>query len=90
MFPDHVATVVSLVAVANPLGGTLGHTMMSTVFNNVVNLGSTDDLTSDLESFRDLPAGVLSDITHRVKVRMCLPFFLSPTLLHEGVTDAGR
>lgn len=76
MFPDQVATVVSLVAVANPLGGTLGHTMMSTVFNNVVGLGSTDDLMSDLNSFQDLPAGELSDIAHRVKVRIPLPIFL--------------
>ena len=76
MFPDQVATVVSLVAVANPLGGTLGHTMMSTVFNNVVDLGSTDDLMSDLNSFQDLPAGELSDIAHRVKVRMSLPISL--------------
>ncbi|EMR71915.1 putative mfs multidrug transporter protein [Eutypa lata UCREL1] len=33
-FPDHVATVVSLMAVAMPFGGTLALTIMSTVFNN--------------------------------------------------------
>ncbi|KAL2105453.1 hypothetical protein VUR80DRAFT_8363 [Thermomyces stellatus] len=88
MFPDHVATVVSLVAVANPLGGTLGHTMMSTVFNNVVNLGSTDDLTSDLESFRDLPAGVLSDITHRVKMGVVWAYVSLVPLMVIGIAAA--
>lgn len=33
-FPDHIATVVSLMAVAMPFGGTLALTIMSTVFNN--------------------------------------------------------
>lgn len=70
MFPDQVATVVSLVAVASPLGGTIGHTMMSTVFNNVVGLGSADGLMSDVGSFGDLPAGELADVTHSIKVRV--------------------
>lgn len=69
MFPDQVATVVSLVAVASPLGGTIGHTMMSTVFNNVVGLGSADDLMSDVGHFGDLPADELTEVIHRVKVR---------------------
>ena len=73
MFPDQVATVVSLVAVASPLGGTIGHTMMSTVFNNVVGLGSADDLMSVVGHFGDLPANELAEIVHRVKVRF--PFY---------------
>lgn len=93
MYPDQVATVVSLVAVANPLGGTLGHTIMSTVFNNVVDFGSTDDLLSDLDSFENLPAGELSDIAHRVKVSMPLPiplYILRITRLLVRPADSGR
>lgn len=70
MFPDQVATVVSLVAVASPLGGTIGHTMMSTVFNNVVGLGSADDLMSDVGHFGDLPADELAVVVHGIKVRV--------------------
>ncbi|KXJ96882.1 major facilitator superfamily domain-containing protein [Microdochium bolleyi] len=37
MFPDHIATVVSLMNVALPFGGTLALTIMSAVFNNIAN-----------------------------------------------------
>ncbi|KAK7752343.1 hypothetical protein SLS62_005679 [Diatrype stigma] len=43
-FPDHVATVVSLMAVASPFGGTLALTIMSAVFNNTS--GATNGVNS--------------------------------------------
>ena len=70
MFPEHIATVISIVAVLDPLGGTMGHTIMSTVFNNVVSLGPADDLLSDLDSFWNRPEEELADVVHRVKVRL--------------------
>lgn len=56
-FPDHVATVVSLMAVASPFGGTLAMTIMSAVFNNTS--GATNG--ADSVAFDDPVAAKVCD-----------------------------
>jgi hypothetical protein len=43
-FPNHIATVVSLMAVALPFGGTLALTIMTTVFNNTSGIKNSAEL----------------------------------------------
>jgi hypothetical protein len=42
-FPHRIAAVISLMEVSDPFGGTLGLTIMTTVFNNVADLGSEEN-----------------------------------------------
>jgi hypothetical protein len=53
-FPKHVASIISLIAVALPFGGTLGLTIMSTVFNNVSGIGK-DSGFREFDTLRNLP-----------------------------------
>ena len=67
-FPQHVATVVSLMAVALPLGGTLALTVMAAVFNNTSGIASSSPLRS-VKTLDQLPPADLADVVHRAKVR---------------------
>jgi hypothetical protein len=42
LFRNHRATIIALMALAVPLGGTIGLTIMSTVLNNVSGLSSAE------------------------------------------------
>ncbi|CAK7211588.1 hypothetical protein SEUCBS140593_001222 [Sporothrix eucalyptigena] len=66
-FPQHVATVVSLMAVALPLGGTLALTVMSAVFNNTSGIASSSPLRS-VKTLEQLPPEDLADVVLRAKV----------------------
>lgn len=66
-FPQHVATVVSLMAVALPLGGTLALTVMAAVFNNTSGIASSSPLRS-VQTLDQLPPEALADVVHRAKV----------------------
>jgi hypothetical protein len=68
MFPKHIATIVSLIAVANPLGGTIGHTLMSTVFNNVAGVDPSSDLKTDFGSVLKLPEEQRAAVIERIKM----------------------
>lgn len=72
-FPRHIATVLSLMAVALPFGGTFILTVMATVFNNVTGFGSDRDSIS----LDDVPQSLRLDVIHRAKVclihLLCLP-----------------
>ncbi|KAL1894514.1 hypothetical protein Sste5346_005749 [Sporothrix stenoceras] len=66
-FPQHVATVVSLMAVALPLGGTLALTVMAAVFNNTSGIASSSPLRS-VDTLDQLPPEALADVVHRAKM----------------------
>lgn len=66
LFRQHRATVIGLLAVAVPLGGTIGLTIMSTVFNNTSGLESNN---SDFSKLRDLPKEERESAVENVKVR---------------------
>ncbi|CAK7227656.1 hypothetical protein SBRCBS47491_006642 [Sporothrix bragantina] len=66
-FPQHVATVVSLMAVALPLGGTLALTVMSSVFNNTSGIASSSPLRN-AKTLNQLPPQDLSDVIYKAMV----------------------
>lgn len=57
-FPGHISTVVAFMGVAFPFGGTIGLTVMATVFNNLSNM-STEGSFDDFSALQDLPEDVL-------------------------------
>jgi hypothetical protein len=65
IFRQHRAAVVGLLSVAIPFGGTLGLTVMSTVFNNVSGFDSSQD---SFAPSQDLPLEVQEHIIHKAKV----------------------
>lgn len=73
IFKSHRASVIGLMAVAVPFGGTIGLTIMSTVFNNASGL---DTKHSDFSTLQDQPDGVREQAIYDAKVRR------SPALLH--------
>ena len=66
-FPNNIATIVSLMAVALPFGGTLALTVMSTVFNNTSGIGTTSPL-HDLDTLKQLPAAVMAEVVNNARV----------------------
>ena len=66
-FPEHIATVVSLMAVALPFGGTLALTIMATVFNNTSGIGP-DSPFRDFTTLSGLPEAIKSQIVDQAKV----------------------
>ncbi|KIH91481.1 tetracycline efflux protein [Sporothrix brasiliensis 5110] len=66
-FPQHVATVVSLMAVALPLGGTLAITVMAAVFNNTSGIASSSPLRT-VKTLNELPPDALANVVHRAKM----------------------
>jgi hypothetical protein len=66
-FPKDIAAVVSLIAVAVPFGGTLGLTIMATVFNNVSGIGSRSSIRS-FEVLSHLDPSQLEVIIDEAKV----------------------
>ncbi|CAK7209354.1 hypothetical protein SCUCBS95973_000410 [Sporothrix curviconia] len=66
-FPQHVATVISLMAVALPLGGTLALTVMSAVFNNTSGIASSSPFRS-AQTLDQLSPQDLADVVHRAQM----------------------
>lgn len=66
LFRQHRAAVIGLMALAVPFGGTIGLTIMSTVFNNTSGL---DSKTSDFSTLQDLPDGVREVAIDGAKVK---------------------
>lgn len=65
-FPGNIAAVISLTAVSLPFGGSLGLTIMSTVFNNVA--GESKDILPILRA-QNAPPEVLAPYVDMAKVR---------------------
>jgi hypothetical protein len=86
MFPNNIASIVSLMAVSLPLGGTVGHTVMSTVFNNLAAVGSAHDLFDSLGDIASLPPESLAAFAHKVKMAVVWAYVaLVPFMLIVGV-----
>ena len=66
-FPQHIATVVALMAVAIPFGGTLALTIMATVFNNTSGIGPSSPLR-DFQNIVTLPHDEQVYWIHQAKV----------------------
>ena len=64
-FRKHRAAVIGLLAVAIPLGGTIGLTIMSTVFNNTSGL----DYDDDFSHIRDQAPETMKESKRMAKVR---------------------
>ena len=65
IFKAHRAAVTGLMAVAVPFGGTIGLTVMSTVFNNTSGL---DSKHSDFSRLGELPEGARQQAVYDAKV----------------------
>ncbi|PWI73841.1 hypothetical protein PCL_09117 [Purpureocillium lilacinum] len=65
IFKAHRAAVIGLMAVAVPFGGTIGLTVMSTVFNNTSGL---DSKHSDFSRLGELPEGARQQAVYDAKV----------------------
>ncbi|KAK1639681.1 major facilitator superfamily transporter [Colletotrichum phormii] len=72
-FPKKIAAVISLMAVAYPFGGTLGLTIMTTVFNNASGI-SEDSPLRDFEALSRLPAATQQQVTHDAKMGVVWAF----------------
>ncbi|KAI6354597.1 hypothetical protein MCOR25_008541 [Pyricularia grisea] len=68
IFRNSIATVISLMAVTLPFGGTLGLTIMTTVFNNESGIGS-DSPMRNFDVLHSLPEAERSIITQQAKVK---------------------
>jgi hypothetical protein len=74
-FPNHIATVVSLMAVSLPFGGTLALTIMTTVFNNVLGIDSSSPL-HDVKTLHDpakVPASIAAVFIGQARVSPVVP-----------------
>ncbi|XP_044716474.1 major facilitator superfamily domain-containing protein [Hirsutella rhossiliensis] len=71
IFKAHRASVIGLIAIAVPLGGTIGLTIMSTIFNNVSELDAKD---GDFSRLRDQPAGVGEQAIYKAKMGVVWAF----------------
>lgn len=71
LYRDLRASVIGLLAVAIPFGGTLGLTVMSTVFNNTSGLDAND---GDFSKIQSQPAGVRDKAVHDAKMGVVWAF----------------
>ncbi|KAK2018742.1 major facilitator superfamily transporter [Colletotrichum eremochloae] len=72
-FPKKIAAVISLMAVAYPFGGTLGLTVMTTVFNNASGIDNDSPLR-DFGTLKSLPDAVQQRVTHEAKMGVVWAF----------------
>ncbi|KAK1961964.1 MFS general substrate transporter [Colletotrichum sublineola] len=68
-----VLAVISLMAVAYPFGGTLGLTVMTTVFNNASGIDNDSPLR-DFGTLKSLPDAVQQRVTHEAKMGVVWAF----------------
>ncbi|KAI6256937.1 hypothetical protein MCOR19_006635 [Pyricularia oryzae] len=73
VFRNSIATVVSLMAVTLPFGGTLGLTIMTTVFNNESGIGS-DSPVRNFDVLHSLPEAQRSIVTQQAKMGVVWAF----------------
>ncbi|KAI0884696.1 MFS general substrate transporter [Annulohypoxylon maeteangense] len=66
-FPDHIATVISIMGVATTFGGTLALTIMSTVFNNTSGLTSDSPISKNYDALKTLPEEIKLQIVDGVR-----------------------
>lgn len=71
-FRKNRAAVIGLMAVSVPLGGTIGLTIMSTVFNNTSGL----DADADMSHIRDQSPELQNESKHMAKVRLAFREFM--------------
>ncbi|KKA30116.1 hypothetical protein TD95_003068 [Thielaviopsis punctulata] len=67
MFRNNIPAVVSLQLLSSPLGGTLGVTIMSVIFNNVANINLNVSGSADISSTA-LQPGAEAAIIHKAKM----------------------
>ncbi|KAB5582509.1 major facilitator superfamily domain-containing protein [Coniochaeta sp. 2T2.1] len=72
-FPKNIATIISLMAVALPFGGTLALTIMATVFNNTSGIGP-DSPFRDFTTLSGVPEPMKSQIIHQAKMGVVWAF----------------
>ena len=78
IFRKDRAAVIGLLSLAFPLGGTIGLTIMSTVFNNTSNF----DSSGDFSAIRDLPSALQTEYKESVKMGLVWSFVaITPLLL---------
>lgn len=78
MFRKNRAAVIGLLTLAIPLGGTMGTTIMSTVFNNT---SSGMDTDTDFSAIRKLPAAEQSIAKHNAKMGLFWAFIAITPLM---------
>lgn len=78
IFRKHRASVIGLLSVAFPLGGTIGLTIMSTVFNNT----SRFDSDTNFSTIRELPPDLQAEYKRSAKMGIVWAFVaITPFLL---------
>jgi hypothetical protein len=79
-FPAHISTIIAFMGVATPFGGTLGITIMSTVFNNTSNI-ARDSPFRDFSVFSQLPEDILRQVRRSAQVCVLVYVCKSPALI---------
>ncbi|KAG7116474.1 Efflux pump FUS6 like protein [Verticillium longisporum] len=78
-FPQRKAAVISLAQVSGPLGGTLGLTVMTTVFNNVAGIESSG---SDFTALHDMDASQLAAMARDARKGIVMAYIsISPFMV---------
>ena len=67
IFGSHRAVIIALMSLAIPFGGTIGLTIMSTVFNNTSGLNSKK---SDFSKIQGMGHAAAAEAVHNAKVRV--------------------
>ncbi|CRK18503.1 hypothetical protein BN1723_011602 [Verticillium longisporum] len=78
-FPQRKAAVISLAQVSGPLGGTLGLTVMTTVFNNVAGIEASG---SDFAALHDMDASQLAAMARDARKGIVMAYIsISPFMV---------
>ncbi|KAK2591181.1 hypothetical protein QQS21_011137 [Conoideocrella luteorostrata] len=85
IFKNHRAALIGLMAIATPFGGTIGLTIMSTVFNNASGLDYTHGDFSALRGQNDSRAA--EKAIHDAKSFLCCLFLGNVKLGEKGAVD---
>ncbi|KAL6413801.1 putative multidrug transporter [Ilyonectria robusta] len=85
LFKNMRASVIALMAVAIPFGGTIGLTIMSTVFNNTSGLDSNE---SDFSKIQSLPEDIRDQAIHNAKMGVVWAFVSITPLIVLAVVCA--
>ncbi|CAM1504150.1 Fc.00g017410.m01.CDS01 [Cosmosporella sp. VM-42] len=85
LFRNFRASVIALMAVAVPFGGTIGLTIMSTVFNNTSGIDSNN---SDFSQIQSQPEGVREQAIHDAKMGVVWAFVAITPLVTMAVVCA--
>ncbi|XP_044724468.1 major facilitator superfamily domain-containing protein [Hirsutella rhossiliensis] len=84
MFKAHRASIIGLMAVAIPLGGTIGLTIMSSIFNNISELDAKD---GDFSRLRDQPVGTREQAIYKAKMGVVWAFVaITPLMVMSWIS----